>query len=128
MNFQRRRPNPNEDLNIDSRVELNKLVTNIQWNGARALVSCSDGSQYSAEYVIFTASLGVLKARHHSLFTPALPARKITAIQNIAFGSLEKFFLEFDVPFWPSTADWAKYSILWSEADIALVRGTAREW
>lgn len=91
-------------------------------------MTCSDGSQYSAEFVIFTPSLGVLKANHGSLFTPGLPARKVLAIQSIAFGTLEKFFLEFTTPFWSNTPNWAQYSILWTPEDIALVTGTDREW
>lgn len=103
-------------------------MTNIQWNQNRAMVRCADNSVYTAEYVIFTPSLGVLKAHHDSLFTPRLPDWKVKAIDNLAQGSLEKIFLEFAIPWWPTDPDWVQYSILWSEEDIALVRGTEREW
>lgn len=116
-------------MNIESRIEFNKVVTNVQWSLQRPLVTCSDGSQYAADAVIFTPSLGVLKARHTSLFTPGLPARTVQAIQHLGWGTLEKFFLEFDAPFWPvNTPDWAQYSILWTPEDRVLVTGTSREW
>lgn len=122
------RPNPEKYLDVMSKVELNKTVNNIQWNQDRALIRCADGSQYSAEFVILTPSIGVLKAHHQTLFTPRLPAWKIVAIEHIAQGSLEKIFLEFPFQWWPTDVDWAQYLILWSEEDIALVRGTDREW
>lgn len=126
--LQKKRPNPEEDLDVMSKVELNKTVINIQWNQDRALVRCADGSDYSAEFVIVTPSLGVLKAHHERLFTPRLPDWKVKAIDNIAYGSLEKIFFEFSHQWWPTDPDWVQYSILWSEEDIALVRGTDREW
>lgn len=97
-------PYPSEALDVESRIHLNKIVTNIQWDQEKPLVVCADGTEYLADYVVFKPSLGVLKARHESLFTPQLPARKINAIENIAFGTLEKMFLEFAEPFWPTNS------------------------
>lgn len=92
-------------------------------------VSCADGSSYSADHVIFTASLGVLKDRHRTLFTPNLPADKIKAIDNIGFGTLGKFFLEFEEPFWPAdNAKWVGYSYLWKDEDVSTILGTDKEW
>lgn len=88
---------------------------------------CADNTEYSADYVIFTASLGVLKSRHASLFTPTLPDEKIVAIENSEFGSLEKIILEFTEPL-NNTADFAQYSILWTQQDINELLGTPREW
>lgn len=116
-------------MDVDSRIELNKVVNNIQWDGERAVVRCTDGSVYSAEFVVVTTSLGVLKARHLDLFTPQLPPRKVLAIDNIAYGTLEKIYLEWEQPFWPAnTTDWVQYSFLWTDADVAAVTGTEREW
>ena len=108
---------------------LNKTVTNIQWNQNKPMVTCIDGSSYTADHIVFTPSLGVLKARHQSLFTPQLPSDKIRAIENVAFGTLEKMFLEFSTPFWPqNSSDWVQYSILWTQEDILTVTDTEREW
>lgn len=92
-------------------------------------MTCTDDTEYLTDFVIFTASLGVLKARHETLFTPQLPADKINAIEKIAFGTLEKVFLEFEEPFWPTNStEWVQYSILWTQEDIIAVTGTDREW
>lgn len=40
---------------------------------------------YSVDHVIFTGSLGVLKANHATLFTPPLSTRKQLAI-NVSYG------------------------------------------
>lgn len=126
---QRRRPNPEEDLGVESKIELRKVVANIQWNQDRAHVRCLDGSEYSAEFVVFTPSLGVLKARHEGLFTPRLPDWKVNAIEHMGWGTLEKFYLEFEVPFWPqNSADWVMFKILWTAEDEALAVSTGREW
>lgn len=118
-------------FNVSQRVQLNKIVSSIQWNSeaGRTRVQCTDGSQYTADHVIVTTSLGVLKERHMTLFQPTLPTWKIQAIQSMEYGSLEKVFLQYQQPFWPvNDASWVQFSILWSRDDIAQVRGTEREW
>lgn len=101
---------------------------NINWQGNAATLDCSDNTTYSADYVIFTGSLGVLKHRHDSIFTPQLPNTKVLAIENSEYGSLEKFFLEFEEPFWDTSDNFAQYSILWTQQDIQELVGTPREW
>lgn len=108
-------------------------MTNIKWNpnasSDMVKITCADGSSYTAEHVIFTASLGVLKARHPTLFTPNLPEKKIKAINAIGYGTLDKIFLEFDKPFWSvDGSEFVSFSFLWSDADLKLVRGTDKQW
>ncbi|KAJ6641285.1 Spermine oxidase [Pseudolycoriella hygida] len=124
----KRRPFPQQALDVESKILVNKEVTNINWDGAVITLRCADNSQYLADYVIFTGSLGVLKHRHNTLFTPTLPARKTSAIQYSDYGSLEKIFLEFSAPFWDQSYNFAEFSILWTERDIAELTGTSREW
>lgn len=107
---------------------LNKEVVNINWGGDVVTLSCSDDTEYSADYVIFTASLGVLKDRHESLFTPQLPNDKVSAIEHSEHGSLEKIFLEFETPFWDESDNFAEYLILWTQNDISDLVGTEQEW
>lgn len=45
------------------------------------VVFTADGSEFQAEHVIFTPSLGVLKTYHESIFDPALPEKKREAIE-----------------------------------------------
>lgn len=92
-------------------------------------VLCEDGAKFTADHVIFTGSLGVLKHKHTALFTPWLPLRKIIAINTIGYGTLGKIFLQFKEPFWPTDVNqWVDYSFLWTQEDIKALRGTDKEW
>ncbi|XP_066596150.1 spermine oxidase [Prorops nasuta] len=82
-----------------------KPVSCIRWGGIseacpRAVVKCCDGEEFSADYVIVTMSLGVLKNQHEKLFCPGLPAEKVDSINKLGFGSVNKIFLEYTRPFW----------------------------
>ncbi|GBP21894.1 hypothetical protein EVAR_6866_1 [Eumeta japonica] len=56
-------PNPSEEIPVE--ILLNKEVENIKWNTAQkdVIVSCKDGTTYTARSVIVTVSVGVLKER-----------------------------------------------------------------
>lgn len=103
---------------------------NIAYNqpGARAAikVECLDGSAYEADHVICTVSLGVLKERHVRLFTPLLPLEKINAIEGLTLGTVDKIFVEFDKPFWPSK--WEGCSLLWNYEELKVVRAHRNSW
>lgn len=113
---------------------MNKEVTNIQWNPTDpeqyVIISCADGSSYyTADHVIFTASLGVLKDRHKSLFTPNLPTNKVKVIDTMGFGTLGKIFLEFEEPFWPAEdKDFVGYTFIWKDEDAEKLKNTDKEW
>lgn len=82
-----------------------KVVKKIIWTDKlseksdRVKVICSDGKAYEGDYVILTMSLGVLKERL-DMFTPALPAEKINAINKMGYGNANNIFLEYSNPFW----------------------------
>ncbi|XP_070490876.1 spermine oxidase-like [Chironomus tepperi] len=129
----RKLPKPSEYIDIESKVHLNKKVTNIKYNASdvnsKVLVTCADGTSYEATYVIFTASLGVLKKYHETLFTPALPENNILAIKTMGFGAAGKIFLEFDEPFWTKEEnEFLAYELLWLDADKDEAKATNREW
>ncbi|KAF5299812.1 hypothetical protein FQR65_LT09334 [Abscondita terminalis] len=67
-------PDPSKALPIDDKILLNKEVEHISWDSDKVVVKCADGSSYTADHVIVTVSLGVLKHQHNSLFSPKLPA------------------------------------------------------
>ncbi|XP_012687330.1 spermine oxidase [Clupea harengus] len=67
---------------------------------APAHIECEDGERLSADHIIVTASLGVLKKSHETLFSPGLPRDKVQAIEKLGISTTDKIFLEFDEPFW----------------------------
>jgi hypothetical protein len=61
-------------------------------NHPNVMVECENGAKFYTDHVIFTAPLGVLKAKHKSMFSPALPPVRIkykidnnTKIQNVCY-------------------------------------------
>ncbi|KAK4265541.1 hypothetical protein QN277_026579 [Acacia crassicarpa] len=98
-------------------VQLGRKVSKIEWQNEREDTNsnnnnngycCSkpvklhfgDGSVMSADHVIVTVSLGVLKAaiRHEDsdsgMFCPPLPSFKTEAISRLGFGVVNKLFLQ----------------------------------
>lgn len=77
-------------------------VMNIQWNynNNKVLIKCSNNINYTANHVIITFSLGVLKERIQKLFIPKLPEFHHELIERIGFGTINKIFLQFDEPWW----------------------------
>ncbi|TKY54488.1 polyamine oxidase 5 [Spatholobus suberectus] len=99
-------------------VQLGRKVTRIEWQPERHEPmnmengTCSrpvrlhfcDGSSMSADHVIVTVSLGVLKAAirdDHSgmlMFHPPLPTFKAEAISRLGFGVVNKLFMQLSPP------------------------------
>ncbi|XP_058056562.1 uncharacterized protein LOC131207940 [Anopheles bellator] len=118
-----------EAINLEDYTHFNKTVTNINWTaGPDSLVSirCTDNTVYDADHVICTISLGVLKDRYQTLFTPDLPPIKRNAIQGLTIGTVNKMFLEFEKPFWAK--GWQGLSLIWNKADLEEVRKHRDSW
>uniref|UniRef100_A0A5B6YSJ9 Putative polyamine oxidase 5 n=1 Tax=Davidia involucrata TaxID=16924 RepID=A0A5B6YSJ9_DAVIN len=92
-------------------IQLGRKVTRIQWqpgvqqspemkngHGFRPVkLHFCDGSTMSADHVIVTVSLGVLKAgigEDSGMFDPPLPTFKTNAISRLGFGVVNKLFLQ----------------------------------
>ncbi|XP_037870114.1 uncharacterized protein LOC101745648 isoform X3 [Bombyx mori] len=100
-------------------IQLNKEVVLIEWPTdpeQLVTVSCKDGTKYTANNVIVTVSLGVLKERYDKLFTPVLPSRKISAIQQISVGVIAKVAMSFPAKWFPD--DIVYLGFLWSKQDL----------
>ena len=65
-----------------------------------------DGNIWSADVVIFTGSLGVLKQNGRNLFDPQLPDDKLQAIDKLGFGLIDKIYLEFSEPVLDPSVNW----------------------
>ncbi|KAL4785624.1 hypothetical protein BJX76DRAFT_323697, partial [Aspergillus varians] len=75
----------------------------IQGTGTRHEITLTTeaGSSHLFDEVVVTCPLGWLK-RNKSAFTPDLPARLTSAIDNISYGRLEKVYITFPHAFWHS--------------------------
>ncbi|CAF3636390.1 unnamed protein product [Rotaria sp. Silwood1] len=83
-------------------IEFNTVVTQIdisnESNG-HVHISTSNDRHYLCKYVLVTIPLGCLKARS-IVFMPPIPDWKLTAIDKMGFGLLNKVFLQFTSIFW----------------------------
>ena len=95
-------------LSKDLRVWYRHRVTSItdaqSLGGKGVIVHCGREVDIIADCVLVTVPLGVLK-RGVISFIPALPHRKLQAIENINFGVLNKVILVFEKRFWDEKCD-----------------------
>ncbi|XP_001353445.4 spermine oxidase [Drosophila pseudoobscura] len=117
-----------EDLGVlKGHVLFNKRIAEINWEGADELmIRCWNGEILTADHVICTVSLGVLKEQHRNLFVPNLPAAKVRAIDGLKLGTVDKFLLEFSEQ--PMPESLLSFNFLWLEADLLELRGTENFW
>ncbi|GAV88458.1 Amino_oxidase domain-containing protein [Cephalotus follicularis] len=85
---------------VDSRLKLNKVVRELQHSRNGVTVKTEDGCVYEANYVILSASIGVLQSDLIS-FKPPLPRWKTDAIEQCDVMVYTKIFLKFPCNFWP---------------------------
>ncbi|KAJ3638720.1 hypothetical protein MTP99_002063 [Tenebrio molitor] len=110
-------PDPKKKLDIDNKIHLNKKVQRIIWDTDETVtVVTADNSTYTADYVIFTPSAGVLKKDKDTLFDPKLPSLKEDAIINIGYGSVIKFVINFSTKWWHD--DDKLFAFFWSHDDL----------
>lgn len=88
-------------------IRLGQIVASIHYSSTAVTVKTQDQT-YTADYVIITLPLGVLK-RKAIQFNPPLPAAKQAAIQRLGMGLLNKAYLRFNQVFWPKELDWLEY-------------------
>ncbi|XP_030766314.1 spermine oxidase-like isoform X2 [Sitophilus oryzae] len=119
-------PNAENPLPIDEKIFLDKEVTNItNWREDTATVLTNDGDKYEADHVIFTPSLGVLKASHKNLFEPDLPEDKVKAINGIGFGAIVTIIMHFPVKWWDGPAD---FPVMWTTEHKEKLKEENLEW
>jgi len=113
---------------LEKRLLLATRATKINWNrnDGRVELHLSNGDSLIVDHVVVTVSLGVLKDQHFQLFDPQLPVEKQRAIDGLAFGTVNKIFVEFPEVFWPE--DWTGFTLLWRDEDLDDIRGTSRAW
>jgi hypothetical protein len=80
-------------------VQLGRTVTSIRDDTDGVKIGFTDGTNATADAVLVTVPLGVLKAGVIE-FDPVLPDDKLAAIERLGMGVLNRVILEYDERFW----------------------------
>lgn len=86
---------------ILDKVIYNTVVNAVDYDGAGVVVGAVNGQFYTADKVIVTTPIAILKDGDIK-FTPSLPSKKIAAMQKIGMGAGMKIILKFSRRFWPA--------------------------
>ena len=86
--------------NIEQNIIYNSKVTTVDYTGNKVVLTTENGTEYQADKVILTVSVGVLKSNAIS-FNPPLSLEKTTAIQDVEFLPGFKLFVKFSDQFYP---------------------------
>jgi monoamine oxidase len=78
-------------------IRLGSIVEAIEWHDDKVRVTTANGQVYEADRALITLPVGVLQTGKVR-FSPALPAEKQAAIQNLAMGPGIKMMYRFDEP------------------------------
>lgn len=90
-------------------VKTNHVVTAINYADEVVKVSTSNGAAFTADNLIVTVPLGVLKNNKIN-FQPALPEYKQEAITSLSMGNVNKFLLVWERSFWDSQVHYIGYT------------------
>lgn len=93
-----------EGLNI----KLNTIVNSIDYSTNNISISTSKG-YYNADYVLVTVPLGVLK-KNVIKFYPKLSLKTQNAINHLEMGTVNKFLLTWEKPFWDTDKQYIGYT------------------
>ena len=85
---------------ISDRIVYNSPVASIDYSGAQATVTTTDGTIYTADKIICTVPLTILQQGLID-FTPALPSSKTSALDSVGVPPGIKVFMEFSERFYP---------------------------
>lgn len=85
---------------ISDKILYNSPVTAIDYSGGKTVVTTVDNMVYESDKTIITAPVAVIK-NDFITFTPALPANKINALNNVHIPPGIKVFIEFSERFYP---------------------------
>lgn len=92
----------------DITIQLNTVVSGINYNSNKVSLITNNGTYY-ADKVLITVPLGVLKKKVIT-FTPPLPEKTQHAIDHLAMGTVNKFLLVWDAPFWDKELQYIGYT------------------
>lgn len=78
-------------------VLLNKVVKSVDQSNKQVKITCADGSQFEADYVISSIPFSTLR---DVTITPSLPALQQEAVNNLAYGKVYQAHFSVEKPFW----------------------------
>ena len=90
----------------NSNFQFETTVTKIDYSNDKIKIASQDGSEFLADILIFTGSLGILKEKGEDMFYPKLPKDKLKAINEIGYGIVDKIYLEFSSNVFDSSISW----------------------
>jgi len=89
-------------------IALNTIVTAVDYDDQGVTLQTENIGDVTADYAVFTGSLGVLKDRADDLFSPPLSDIKMETIEARQLGAVAKVYLSFDEVWWnPRTSGMA---------------------
>ena len=109
--------------NIEQNIIYNSKVTTVDYSGDQVILTTENGTEYQADKVILTVSVGVLKSNAIT-FNPSLPEEKITAIQAVEFLPGFKLFMKFSDQFYPDVITYETSSGEKTYYDVAYGKGS----
>jgi monoamine oxidase len=89
-------------------IKLGQEVKQVHWQQLSEVRVITQNASITADHVIVTVPLGVLKTENIQ-FLPPLPPEKQNAINSLGMGVLNKCYLRFQTHFWPDDVDWIEY-------------------
>lgn len=92
-------------LSSEINISYNSHATSIDYSGSIVMTMVEGGVIYQSQRVVVSVPLGVLQKQIVS-FSPSLPDRVQSAIQNLHMGLLQKNLLQFDTVFWNNDYEW----------------------
>ncbi|XP_043470345.1 peroxisomal N(1)-acetyl-spermine/spermidine oxidase-like [Leptopilina heterotoma] len=126
----KRFPKPEEELPVMANTVLNAEVESIDYSdpNGKVTVKTTNGDTHTADHVIVTCSVGVLKDKHKSMFKPALPEDKQKAIEGTGYGNAAKVYLSYDVPWWKEDMEYG-FGLLWLDKDLEMLeKDVEKKW
>lgn len=89
-------------------ITFNCEVEEINYSGEKVILTSSEGREFTADKVIVTVPLSLLKSERIR-FNPDLPEKKKAAISSLGAGLIEKVVLKFKYNFWEKVVQGADF-------------------
>ena len=110
---------PKENILLEhpvAKVDWRQNASSNDANERPVCVECQNGKKFYADHVLVTCSLGYLKKHAGRLFNPPLPEFKLSAIDNLNMGSVNKVILEFTEQILPDEV--FRLEMVWNRDEI----------